>query len=171
MALPTVYSDAVQAQVESNTPAPGNLGRNRLMSAPFIWTCASEASGTVVGVARLPKGARLISGWIIASATLANSATIAVGLSAVDGSLVTDPATEAWYKTDGTAGTIGTTVADSTTCLKAAAALSTTKVEFLVTTALGFLYETQKELWLTLTTGTGTVSTEIVRGYINYAVD
>lgn len=171
MALPTVYSDAIQASVESNFPAAGNLSRNRTMTAAFIWTCASEASGTVVGVVKLPKGARLISGWIIASATLANSATLAVGLAAVDGTGITDPATEAWYKTDGTAGTIGTTVADSTTCLKAAAAQGTTKVEFLVTTALGFLYETQKELWLTLTTGTGTVSTEIVRGYINYAVD
>lgn len=173
MALPTVYSDAIQLQVEStNTPAPSNLSRGKTTSAPFIWTCSSEVSGTVIGLVKIPKGARLLSGWIVASATLSNSAAVSVGLSATDATAITDPATVAWYKTDGTAGTIGTTVADSAVCLKAAAALTTTKTEFLVTTALGFLYETQKEVWLTLTTSVGTVgTTEIVRGYINYVVD
>ena len=126
----------------------------------------------MIGLVKIPKGARLLSGWIVSSAVLSNSGQVSVGLSATDATAITDPATAAWYKTDGTAGTVGTTVADSATCLKAAAVLSTTKLEFLVTTALGFLYETQKEVWLTLTTSVGTTgTTEIVRGYIDYSVD
>ena len=172
MALPTVYSDALESQVISNIPAPANLSRGKKTTAAFIWTCASEVAGTVIGLVRIPKGARLLSGEIVASAALANSAQVSVGLSATDSTAITDPATVAWYKTDGTAGTVGTTVADSAVCLKAAAVLSTTKLEFLVTTALGFLYETQKEVWLTGTVTVGTTgTTEIVRGYIDYVVD
>ena len=174
MAATTIstYSDALESQVgASNTQAPANLSRSKLITAPFKWTCAAEASGTSIAVAKIPKGARLISGVLAASATLANSATLAVGLAAVDGLGNISDATTAWDLTTGSAGTVGTVESDSTVCLKAAAVQGATQVGFCLTSALGFLYETQKEVWLTLTTGTGSVTTEFVRGYITYAVD
>ena len=171
MALPTVYSDAIETQVSSTaTPAPANLSRSKKSTAPFIWTAASEVSGTVIGLVKIPKGARLLSGWMIADASF-GSTQLSVGLSATDATANIDDAVEAGYKPDGTAVTVGTAVADSATCLKAAATITTTKLEFLVTTALGFLYETKKEVWLTLTTSAATAGTAVVRGYIDYAVD
>ena len=172
MAIGTVYSDALEAQVGSaNTQAPANLSRSKVITAPFLWTCASEASGTVVNLAKIPKGARLLFGEIIASAALANSAQVSIGISGADNNGYYDDATFSALKPDGTANSVGTPVADSATALKAAAVLSTTKVGFCLTTALGFLYETTKEVYLTATTSVGTISTEVVRGYITYAVD
>lgn len=172
MAIGTVYSDALETQVGVNaTPTPGNLGKARVVIAPFIWTCASEASGTLVNVAVLPRGARLISGVLAASATLANSATLAVGIAGRDNNGYYDDAVTSGLKTDGSAVTAGTPVADSTAAFKAAAAQGTTQVSFLLTSALGYGYEVQKECFLTLLTGTGTVSTEVVRGHVIYAVD
>lgn len=179
MAATTIstYSDALETQIGSSSaapgaPAPGNLSRSKVICAPFIWTCNAEVSGTSIGFVKIPKGARLLTGYITASATLTNNATVAIGLAAVDGTGVIAPAvTVAVYGVDGVATT--SAQSDSTTCLKAAgSALSTSKVEFLATSALGFGYELQKECWLTGTTGAGTVgTTEIVRGYVLYAVD
>lgn len=175
MAATTIsdYSDALATQVTNGTPVQANLSRSNLRIAPFILTLASEASGTSFAVAKLPKGARLIKGELVASATLANSATLAVGLAAVDGAGFIDDALTGGppYKPDGAAVTVGTAISDSTTCLKAAAAQGATLVPFCITSALGCGYELAKECWLTLTTGTGTVSTEVVRGHITYAVD
>lgn len=172
MAIGTVFSDALEAQNGSaNTQAPANLSRSKVIVAPFLWTCASEASGTVVNLAKIPKGARLLSGGIIASAALANSAQLALGLSGADNNGYYDDALVAALKTDGSSVTIGTPVADGGALLKAAAVLTTTQLGFCLTTALGFLYETTKEVYLTGTTSVGTVSTEVVRGYIMYAVD
>lgn len=171
MAIGTVYSDALEAQVGvNNTQAPGNLSRAKLIVAPFIWTCAAEASGTTINVAVLPKGARLISGVLAASATLANSATLAVGLAGKDNNgFLDDVSSGSSISTAGAAVT--TAQADSTTCFKAAAAQGATQVPFCITSALGYGYEVQKECYLTLTTGTGAVTTEVVRGHIIYALD
>lgn len=173
MAATTIstYSDALETQVGSaGTPAPSNLSRCRLVVAPFKWTCAAEASGTSIGMVKIPKGARLISGNLAASATLANSATLAVGLAATDGlGFIDDVPTGSSTSTADAAVT--TAQSDSTTCLKAAAAQGATKVGFCLTNALGYGYELQKECWLTLTTGTGAVTTEVVRGEVIYAVE
>jgi hypothetical protein len=172
MAIGTVYSDALESQVgASNIQAAANLSRSKVVVAPFLWTCASEASGTVVNLAKLPKGARILTAEIVASAALANSAQISIGLSGVDGNGYYEDATAAALKLDGSAVTIGTPVADSAAGLKAAAIQSTTKVGFALTTALGFLYETTKEVYVTATTSVGTIATEVVRGYITYAID
>jgi hypothetical protein len=174
MAIGTVYSDALESQVgASNIQAAANLSRSKVVTAPFIWSCAAEVTATVINVAVIPKGARILSGALISSATLGGSSTLSVGLAGKDNNGNICDAKEAWSKTDGTAGTVGTVEADSGTCLKAAAALTTTLTSFLLTTALGFLYEAQKELYLTVSlAGTGPVgSTEVVRGYITYAID
>lgn len=169
--------------VELNQTSPGSIGvygpvkanshYGRVRNSSFRLVLASQVSGTNFAVVIIPKGARILQGGIIASATLANAATLAVGLAARDGLGNVDDALLGGplYKYDGTAITVGTALADSTVCLKAAAVQSTTFVGFALTQALGYLYETAKDLLLTLTTGTGTVSTEVVNGNVLYVVD
>lgn len=170
----TAYSDELTANLAPlYAPLKTNRSHGRVRSACFRLTLASQVSGTTFAVARIPKGARIISGIIAASATLANSATLAVGIAGVDGTGYYDDAVAGGpgYKTDGSAVTTGTAVADTTTGLKAAAAQGATQVPFAITQALGYLYETAKEVYLTLTTGTGTVATEVVTGHVLYVVD
>lgn len=171
----TVYSDDIEANLPPlYSPIKPNRQEGRVRTANFKWTCASEASGTTVAVVKLPRGARILGGQIAASATLANSATLAVGIAAVDGSGNYDDALArvgSGLKTDDSAVTVGTPVADSTTAFKAAAAQGATQVPFAITRALGYLYETAKEVYITLTTGTGAVTTEVVTGDVRYVVD
>lgn len=174
----STYSDALESQVGSgNTQAPANLSRSRIVIAPFKWTCASEATSTSIGIVKIPKGARLIAGTIAASAALDTSAGLSVGLAAVDGTGIIDDLSGAPLVAGVATGTstadaaVTTAQSDSTTCLKALAGQSTTKVDFVATSALGYGYETQKEVWLTFTVGTHAVATEIVRGHVTYAVD
>lgn len=163
------YSDEITANRSPlYAPLKTNVQGGRVRVVDWTLTLASQVSGTSFAVAIVPKGARIIGGTLAASGTLANSATLAVGLAAKDGSGLLD---------DGTAispaGVVanGTAIADLTACLKAAAAQGATQVPFAITMALGYLYETQKECYLTLTTGTGTVATEVVRGHLLYVVD
>lgn len=171
MAIGTVYSDALESQVgASNTQAAGNISRAKVITAPFIWTAASEASGTTVNVAVIPKGARLLAGEMIASASF-STAQISVGIAGKDNNGYYDDALTSGLKTDASAVTAGTPVADSVAAFKAAATITTTKLPLFATVALGFLYETQKECYLTFTTSVASVSTDVIRGYITYAVD
>lgn len=170
----TAYSDEITANLAPlYAPIKTNRQYGRVRSYCWRLTLASQASGTTFAVAIIPKGARIIGGSIAASATLANSATLAVGIAGKDATGYYDDAVAAGpgYKTDGSAVTTGTPVADTTTGLKAAAAQGATLVPFALTQALGYLYETAKEVYLTLTTGTGTVSTEVVTGHVYYVVD
>jgi hypothetical protein len=176
MAATTIsgYSDEITLnRPPLYAPLPPDREHGRVRTCTFRLTLASQASGTSFAVVKIPKGARIIGGTLAASATLANSATLAVGLAATDGLGYIDDAVSGGpgYKPDGSAVTVGTAVSDSTTCLKAAAAQGATQVTFAITQALGYLYKTAKENWLTLTTGTGTVSTEVVTGHVTYVVD
>ncbi len=143
------YSDALEANLQPlYAPLKTNLQGGRVRMAFFRVTLASQASGEDIAVAIIPKGARILSGVIAASATLANSATLAVGLMGKDGSGYIDDAVTGGpgLKPDGSAVTVGTPVADAVACLKAAAAQGATQVPFAVTQALGYGYETAKEL-------------------------
>ena len=177
MAATTIssYSDEITASLAPNyAPMKPNVQGGRVRSINFRLTLAAQASGTSIAVAKLPRGAKIIGGTLSASATLANSATLAVGLAGADASGYIDDAVAgvtSGYQPDGSAVTTGTAISDSTTCLKAAAAQGATQVPFAITQALGYLYETAKEVWVTLTTGTGAVTTEVVRGDIFYVVD
>ena len=159
-------------------PLKANQHRAKTRMSSFNLVLASQASGTSFAVAIIPKGARILGGYIAASATLANSATLAVGLAGAPSVLggtatgyIDDNLLGATVATPALATTSTSAVSDSTTCLKAAAAQGTAQVPFAITQALGFLYETAKDCYLTLTTGTGTVSTETVTGYVLYAVE
>lgn len=168
----SAYSDQLNQTTPGSpqlyAPVKANRHYGKVRCSNFSLTLASQVSGTSFAVAIIPKGARIISGSIIASATLANSATLAVGLAAKDGTGLIDDGTA--VQPDMGAAT-GTAESDQTACLKAAAAQGATAVGFALTQALGYLYETQKELYLTLTTGTGTVSTEVVTGHVLYVVE
>ena len=171
MATTTIsgYSDEITAnRTPLYAPLKTNVQGGRVRIADWTLTCASQVSGTSFAVAILPKGARIIGGILSANGTLANSATIAVGLAAKDGTGVIDDGTA--ISPAGVAAN-GTAIADLVACLKAAATLGATQVPFSITQALGFLYEVQKECYLTLTTGTGTVAVEVIRGYVTYVVD
>lgn len=170
----TVYSDDLEAALAPlYAPLKPNRMEGRVRCANFKWTCAAEASGTTVALVRIPKGARLLAGSLCSNGTLANSATLAIGIAGVDGTGYYDDALASGpgLKTDDTAVTTGTPVADATAAFKAAAAQGSTMVSFLLTRALGYLYETAKEVYITATTGTGSVTTEIVIGHVLYVVD
>lgn len=173
MAATTInaYSDEITAnRPPLYAPLKTNRSHGRVRCVSFTLTLASQASGTNFAVAIIPKGARLLSGTLAASATLANSATLSVGLAATDGSGEIKAAAQGTALT--TAGASSATAeSDAVACLKAAAAQGATQVGFCLTQALGYLYETQKEVYVTLTTGTGAVSTEVVTGHIFYVVD
>lgn len=170
------YSDAygafinnvAQGAFAAGQMPPSNNSAGKMSVGAFTVTLASQASGEDIACVRIPKGARLLGGDLCASATLANSATLAVGLMAVDGSGLIDSNTTG---TDVAGAAMSGTVSDQIACLKAAAAQGATKVGFCLTSALGYGYVLQKECWLTITTGTGTVSTEVVRGEVRYVVD
>lgn len=173
----TAYSVQLNQHAPGNPqtygPVKANEHYGRVRCSNFRLVLASQASGTSFALAIIPRGARILGGVLAASATLANTATLAVGLAARDGLGFVDDALAGGplYKYDGSAITVGTALSDSTVCLKAAAAQGATQVPFALTQALGYLYETAKDLYLTITTGTGTVSTEVVTGHVLYVVD
>jgi len=95
-----------------------------------------------------------------------------VGLAGKDGNGYIDDAVESGRRTPANAAvTVGTPISDATACLKAAAAQGATQVPFAITNILGYMYETAKEVYLTITTGTGAVTTEEVWGHVLYVVD
>lgn len=147
--------------------------QGRLRISEFTLTFASQVATTSFAVMKLPAGARIISGVLAASGTLANSATLSVGLAGVDGSGNIDDAliTGTGINTDRSAVTVGTPISDGVAVLKAAAAQGATQVPFSITQALGYLYETNKQLYITITTGTGTVATETVTGHCVWVLD
>ena len=153
------YEDNIQA--ENNfaddpssyiAPAsfPGKTSGIPLRKCSFTITLATQASGEDVLIGFIPKGATIFGGTHVASATLSASATTAIGLKGADESGYIDSANS---------------VSDGNALLKAAAALSTTLVTFGTTNALYYGYVAQKDLYLTLTTGTGTVATEVITGW------
>ena len=159
------YADQLQAFVESGTLMDTNLSFSRTFAIPFVHTCSAEGINADIALAIIPKGARIISGEIVASATLANSAKISIGLAGKDATgTIDDVPSGSSISTAGAAVTAAQD--DSLVCLKADTTQSTTKVGFALTTALGFMYEAKKDLYLTATVTVGAVTTEVLRGYV-----
>jgi hypothetical protein len=154
-------------------PLKPNQYQGRLRISEFTLTFAAQASNSSFAVMKLPQGARIISGVLAASATLANSATLSVGLAGADGDGNIDEAllTGPGLTPSRGAVTVGTPISDSTTCLKAAAAQGAAQVPFAITQALGYLYETAKQVYVTVTTGTGAVTTEVLTGNVVWVLD
>ncbi len=165
MALVDIVKSGSSAQYDAAagqklyTYAPGN-GRDtegRVHRQYFNVTLASQASGSTFGLAILPAGARIFGVTWIQSATFGATATLAIGLTSLDGT-----------------GTIDGTIADSDNAAKgffraAATQTTTTILTFGQTVALGWGYVTTKELALTFTVGAADLpSSGTVVGYVDY---
>ena len=149
-------NELAQVQPPNYSPLKPNQMGGRVRICFFTYTFASQAAGFDLGLAVLPKGARLIDGVFQFSATLGGTTTVSFGLMGKDGS-----------------GTIdGSGTSDGVALLMAAlASSSTAKQNFLATAALDYGYETQKDLYLTLTTAAGAMGTQVLTGHVTYVVD
>lgn len=151
------YSDELTPHVAPlYEPLQPNESHGRVRQAFFTFTAGTEAAGLDVALAIIPKGARILEGTVSVSATT-GSATLAFGLAARDGSGYIDAADS---------------VSDGTALLKAAAAITTTaKADLAATQALYYGYETEKELYLTMTTAAAALASQVIKGHILYVVD
>lgn len=154
------YEDRIQAEnsfdddpsVYIAPRVPARSGGTSKRTIYFEITLASQSAGEDVLIGFIPKGAIILGGTHIASATL-GSAETAIGLKGVDESGYIDSANS---------------VSDNVAYLKASAALSTTLVPIATTQALGFGYTTQKDLYLTLTIGVAAAGTQVIRGWLEF---
>jgi hypothetical protein len=166
MATTTIstYADELQAYIESGKKMESTLSFTKAYAIPFVHTFSAETSASVA-LAIIPRGARIISGSFGVSATM-GSASLGIGLAARDGlGYIDDVASGSSTSTAGAAVT--TAQSDAVECLKATATLTnTTQVGFALTSALGFLYEAQKELYLTCTVSVAAAGTQVLRGYV-----
>lgn len=158
MAATTINSfsaELTQVQPPNYSPIKTNQQAGRVRTFNFTRVFASEASGQNIALATIPKGARILGGEICVSATM-GSCTFALGIAAKDGTGVID----------------ASATSDSTNFFLAAVALTTTaQTPFAITQALNYLYETQKEVYLTLTLGAASAGTQTLMGSIRYVVD
>lgn len=148
------YADGLEDFIASGAQVEPLEGGVRTYRAKAVITLATQASGEDIAVFLLKKGTTLWGGNLYASATLDNSATLAVGLMGADGS--------GYITAD------NSTTADTVNGLKTAAAQGTTLVTFGTTVALYWGYTLEKDCYLTITTGTGTVATETVWVVLDY---
>lgn len=149
-------AELTQVAPPNFAPLKPNQLHGRKRVAFFSKTFASESAGANIALCVLPKGARITGGDISFSATT-GSATIALGLAGKDLTGYIDAAGS---------------VSDGVALLLAAAAITTTpRVPFANTQALYYGYETEKELWLTLTTAAASMGTQVLKGHIEYVVD
>ena len=81
------FDNASTLAAGSTTPTliPPSLlgGRVRIAMAEF--TCATDAAGTYTAPIVLPKGSRVVCGFINASATMGGTATLAIGITGATG--------------------------------------------------------------------------------------
>ncbi len=64
---------------------PVALAGGKVRCSAAVFTCASDAAGTYTAPIKLPRGARVICGFINASATMGASATLAIGIAGATG--------------------------------------------------------------------------------------
>lgn len=149
-------AELTQVQPPMTGPLKPNQYEGRLRIAFFTIVFTTDASGTDVAVCILPKTARVILGsfWVSAST---GTATLSVGLMDKAGSGFIDAALS---------------VSDNVAFFLAAAAVTvTTEQRFANTIALNFGYETEKEVYVTITTGTAAMAGQTLKGYVGYVVD
>jgi len=188
--------------VELNQGPPGTPGtyaplrpnqlQGRVRRIMFTYTAASDASGQNIALAKIPKGARLTQVNIAVSAST-GSATLAFGLAGANGNgYIDDGNVFSGQSGSGITGadSIGAQVADSTTCIAAAAAHTSanTLITLITPTPSAYaaspaaegvinisnsawLYMTAKDVLLTMTVGTASLTTQIIQGYLDYVVD
>ena len=77
-------ASAAAANAATDLIPMADLG-GKVRVAQAVFNCSSDASATYTAPIRLPVGARVICGFINASATMGASATIAIGISGSTG--------------------------------------------------------------------------------------
>ena len=154
--IDTFSTELAQVQPPVYAPLKPNQYEGRIRVGFFTKVFVTEAAGTDVALIPLPKNARVLFGSFWVSATT-GTATIAIGLMDKAGSGFIDAALS---------------VSDNIAFFLAAAAVTvTTEQRFANTIVLNFGYETEKECYLTLTTGTAAMASQTVKGYVAYVVD
>lgn len=149
---------AIKNVASAYAPLKPNQAGGRVRCAVFTRVYASEVAGDITALCVLPKGARILRGEVHMSAS-GGSTTFAFGLMGKDGSGYIDD-------------TVGATVSDNQAILLTAQTITTTAlVRIAATNALSCMYETTKELWVTVTTGAATIGTQTLTGFIEYVVD
>lgn len=149
-------SELTQVNPPNYAPLKPNEYEGRVRIARWSVVFTTDAAGTDVALHVLPKNARVINGTFYVSAST-GTATLAIGLMGKDGSGFIDAAN---------------TVSDLVTFFLAAAAVTVlTEQRYANTLALNYGYETEKECYVTLTTGTAAMAGQTVRGHTLYVVD
>ena len=173
-------------------PLRPNQKDARVRMQMFTYKAASDGSGQNIALLKIPKGARLIDLCVSVSATL-SSATLAFGLAGANGNgYIDDGLNSTTGVASGVAGpdSIGAQVADSVNCVLAAANYTSANTlvhlltanaqnyqaspaaEGVLTIATGaWLYMTAKDVYLTMTVGTASLGTQVIQGYLLYALD
>lgn len=83
--MPFVNASSAAANNAGSDLIPVALLGGKVRAAIAEFTCASDAQGTYQVPIRLPRGARVIAGFLNASVTMGASATIAIGISGATG--------------------------------------------------------------------------------------
>jgi len=173
-------------------PLRPNQRDGRVRMQMFTYKAASDASGQNIALLKIPKGARLIDLAVAVSATL-GSATLAFGLAGANGNgYIDDGQTLVAGASTGIAGSdsIGAQVSDGTALVTAATTYTSanTLVHLLGANAQEYqaspaaegvlsiaggawLYMTAKDTYLTMTVGTAALTTQVIQGYVLYALD
>ncbi len=138
----------------SATVVAGSKFRGKVRRSAFSVILASQVAGTY-GLCRIPAGA-IINGIKFCNSATLGSTTISLGVVAADGSGSIDAA--------------GTQDSDSLAKFRAdAVSTVTTGQSCADSIALGFMYETEKELYLVLTVATATApASGTLKGFIEY---
>lgn len=157
--MATVYSDqqTLRNSLEAGTGyslTDGMISTNGRVHATFFsYTTAAVASGTVIELCTLPKGARILRGSIVTAASLGGSTTLSIG---TDVALVDE------------AGT-ALTAAGVANLLAATATTGATNTPFAATRALGYLGLTTAATKLNAVTGGATLTAAVfVTGHVEY---
>lgn len=145
-----------QVQPPNYAPLKPNEYEGRVRVAHFTKVFATEASGEDVALVALPKNARIINGTFYVSAST-GTATLAFGLMDKAGSGFIDAA-----------GVVSDNIAFF---LAAAAVTVLTEQRFAATIALNYGYETEKEVYVTVSTGTAAMAGQTLKGHVLYVVD
>lgn len=149
-------TERAQVNPPNYSPLKPNQYEGRVRMAMFTRVYATEAAGDTTALCVIPKGARILRIIESVSATT-GSATLSFGLM--------DKLLSGFIDT-------ANSVSDSTTFFSAAAAQTTTaQVEVANTQALNWLYATQKECYLTVTTAAAAMAGQTLMGYLLYSVD
>ena len=151
-------TEVAQIATEGHAPLKANELYGRVRMTKFtVATGAGIAQNSIIALAKLPKGSRIVGGRIDFGA-MGTSATCELGLAATDGGGYLDAA-----------GTVSDTI-DKLLAAGNVAALG--QLDYANTAALGFLYETEKEVMLVAkATGAAWAASKTLQGIIKFVVD